>query len=93
MPKAVTGDILGSPVVRGNRVYVGTTAGLLWSVSATDPLDRYSHTPTGPPEPINGFPFPDRGSTALYFSTTTRVHGAVDNGPGNFAQKWAPQSG
>jgi len=93
VPRAVTNNIDGSPVTRGDRVYVGSTAGLLWSIRATDGLDRYSHTPTGPPEAIKGFPFPDRGSQALYFSTTTRVHSAVDNGPLDFFQKWAPQTG
>ncbi len=93
VPKAVLGNIDGSPVTRGDRVYVGTTAGLLWSIRATDGLDRYSHTPTGVPEPIKGFPFPDRGSNALYFSTTTRVHSAVDNGAADFNQKWNPQVG
>ena len=72
---------------------MGTTAGLLWSIAASDGLDRYSHTPTGPPEAIKGFPFPDRGSLALYFTTNTRIHSAVDNGPGNFLQKWPPLTG
>jgi outer membrane protein assembly factor BamB len=88
VPRAVTGDIDGSPVTRGARVYVGTTAGLLWSIQATDGLGQYPHTPVGPPESVKGFPFPDRNSQALYFSTTTRIHSAVDNGIGNFLQKW-----
>jgi len=93
VPRAVTGDIDGSPVTRDPRVYVGTTAGLLWSIRSTDGQDRYSHTPAGAPEPIKGFPFPDRGSTALYFSTTTRIHAALDNGVGNFVEKWGPHVG
>ena len=93
MPRAVTGDIDGSPSRRGARVYVGSTAGLLWSIRASDGLDFYSHTPTGPPEPIKGFPFPDRGSQALYFTTTSRIHSAVDNGPLDFQQKWLPLTG
>ena len=93
VPRAAIGDIDGSPVVRGSRVYVGSNDGLLWSIQAADGAGRYSHTPSGPPEPIKGFPFPDRGSNALYFSTTTRVHSAVDNGAGNFLQKWNPQIG
>lgn len=93
VPRAVLGNIDGSPVTRGDRVYVGTTAGLLWSIRATDGLDRYSHTPVGLPEPIKGFPFPDRGSQALYFTTTTRVQSAVDNGAGSFLPKWSAQIG
>jgi len=62
-------------------------------IRAADGLDRYSHTPIGPPEPVKGFPFPDRGSQALYFTTTTRVQSAVDNGAGSFLPKWNAQVG
>src|SRR5262249_31993140 len=70
------GDIDGSPVLRGGKLYVGNNAG---DVIAVDPGDgtevwRYA-TGDGP---VKGFVFPDRSN--LYFSTTSKVWGLADQG-------------
>jgi outer membrane protein assembly factor BamB len=88
-PRGTIGDVAGSPVLRNGRVYVGNTTGTLWSVKADDGTNRYSYS-VG--EAIKDFPFPDRGSNALYFATTTQVFGVLDTGTG-FSQKWPPITG
>jgi len=74
------GDIEGSPVLRGNAVYVGTVAGVLYAV------DRYAATgtvnwsyPIGDGA-IKLFPFPQFGSNRVLVSTTGKVTSVEDLG-------------
>jgi outer membrane protein assembly factor BamB len=73
------GNIDGSPVLRGSRVYVGTNNGRVHALDANDgtPLWMFD---TGLGEPIKGYLFPDGSGDDLYFSTTTRVFSISDMG-------------
>jgi hypothetical protein len=67
------GNITGSPVLRGGRVYVGTDgpAGRIYSLDALNGLDdRTFDTFDGP---VKGFLFPDRRNDDLFFATDTKV--------------------
>jgi outer membrane protein assembly factor BamB len=81
LDQSIVGDIDGSPIIRGNRVYVGNTTGVLWALDPDDPLNaakRYSvATSDGG---VKDFPFPDRSTNTVYFSTTNQVHACVDTG-------------
>jgi hypothetical protein len=75
------GDIDSSPVVRGNRVYVGTDAGggTLYSIDATNGLAAGDRTYVHGDGPVRGFVWPDRVTDDLYFATDTLVHGVSDD--------------
>jgi len=78
------GDIESAPVLRGGRVYVGSTnaGGTLYSIDAATgsaPSDRsYVHGDG----PVKGFVFPDRNSPTgdLYFATDNSVWGVTEIG-------------
>jgi outer membrane protein assembly factor BamB len=75
------GDIDGSPVVRGDRVYVGNVAGEVYAVDAdTGGILWTPPFSTGDGQPKD-FIFPDRWSDDLYFSTSNQVWGLSDVGP------------
>ena len=85
------GDVDGSPVTRGNRVYVGTNAGKLWAVDAASGAALYQYNSLD--ASVKGFPFPDRRNGDIYFTTQVnplqgRVHAVTDTGTG-FTAKWA----
>jgi outer membrane protein assembly factor BamB len=78
-------DVDGSPVLRGDRVYVGTTSGKVIGVDAADGGNRWTFdTADGA---IKGFVFPDRSGTSLYVSTNGRVWGLTD---GASIPNWPP---
>jgi len=79
------GDIDGSPVLRAPRVYVGTTAGVVYSVRASDGADLRSFATND--GAVKGFVFPDRTSNDLFVSTDNRVFGLEDNGSA-VVSKW-----
>jgi outer membrane protein assembly factor BamB len=91
-PSATLGDIDGSPVLRGNRLYVGNVNGRLWAV---DPVNGNGLYPwdTGDLN-VKGFPFPDRRNGDVYFVTDTaipstgRVVAVTDTGSA-FNPKWS----
>lgn len=72
------GDIDGSPVVRGGRIYVGTNAGVVYSVRASDGADLRSYATND--GSVKGFVFPDRTSNDLFLSTANQVFFLEDNG-------------
>jgi outer membrane protein assembly factor BamB len=83
------GNFDGSPVLRGDRVYAGNNAGVLWAVNATSGAPLYSYA-TGDLS-VKGFPFPDRRNGDLYFTTTYlasqgRLHAVTDTGSGLVAK-------
>jgi uncharacterized repeat protein (TIGR01451 family) len=80
-PRAL-GDIDSSPVTRGGRIYVGSSAGggTVYSIDAAtgDPaLDRTFVHGDGQ---VKGFVFPDRNSDDIYFATDNRVWLVSDTG-------------
>jgi glucose/arabinose dehydrogenase/outer membrane protein assembly factor BamB len=73
------GDVDGSPVVRGARVYVGGNDGVVHAFDKMTGVEAWSYD-TGS-EPIKGFLFPDRTGKDLFFATTGFVYGLSDDGP------------
>ncbi len=75
------GDIESSPVVRGDRIYVGssTNGGTVYSIDAASGasgLDRFFVHGDGQ---VKGFVFPDRNSGDIYFATDNRVWAFSDS--------------
>jgi outer membrane protein assembly factor BamB len=79
------GDVDGSPVLRGGRVYFGTAAGIVYSLDAATGLDDRTFT-TGD-GPVKGFLFPDRRNDDLIFATNTKVWSLSDTAAG-MAENW-----
>ena len=78
--KVNVGNISGSPVLRNDRIYVGTDAGEVKSVRADDGIDvRTIALGDGP---VQGFVFPDRASGDVYVSTDNKVWRLTDTGSG-----------
>jgi outer membrane protein assembly factor BamB len=80
------GDIDGSPVLRGTRLYVGNTIGVVYSVDAATGSDLRTFT-TGD-GPVKGFLFPDRGSDDLIFASNTIVWSISDDGSSSMPRNW-----
>lgn len=79
------GSIESGPVLRGGRIYVGSTngGGTLYSINATTGSSADDRTFVHGDGPVKGFVFPDRNSPTgdLYFAADTRVWGVTENGP------------
>jgi outer membrane protein assembly factor BamB len=86
------GDIVGSPVLRGGRIYVGAEDGTIYSLDAATGLGDRRFEPTPADGPVKGFLFPDRrsGRDDLVFATDTRVWSISDDGGGAFgmSENW-----
>jgi outer membrane protein assembly factor BamB len=85
------GDIDGSPVLYpanlpggypGGRLYVGTNAGEVKAINASTHAVVWTYTCNPLNGPVKGFVSPHFGVSPLrlYFATTARVWGIVDNG-------------
>jgi outer membrane protein assembly factor BamB len=80
------GDVDGSPVLRGNRVYVGDTDGMVHSLSKENGSEaRTFATGDGP---VKGFVFPDRRNDDLIFATNTKVWSISDDGSATMPWNW-----
>ena len=74
-PKPIGVGTNGSPVLRGGRLYFGTSEGNIRVERLSDGVNSaYNH---GDGE-VKGFAFPDRRNGDLYFSTNTRVRAVWD---------------
>ena len=73
------GDIDGTPVAYGGRVYVGDNAG---EVTCVDPeSNTLAWTYATGDGPVKGYVYPDFATPLrLYFSTSTKVHALEANG-------------
>ena len=94
VPRAVLGRHRREP--RHARRTACTSAPPRGSCGRSGPPTASTSTATRRParrSPSRASRSPTGGSSALYFSTTTRIHSAVDNGAGNFLQKWPPLTG
>jgi hypothetical protein len=78
------GDIDSSPVIRGGRLYVGSTllGGTLHSIDMANPTAPFDRTFNHGDGQVKGFVFPDRASPGgeLYFATSNRVWVVRDDG-------------
>ena len=89
--KRPLGDIDSSPVLRSDRVYVGSDAsfGTVWGIDVATGnlvLDRTFVHGDGQ---VKGFVWPDRSSADLYFATDTLVWGVSDTGAVSMPNKFA----
>jgi len=74
-------DVPGSPIFRGNHVYVGGLDGTVRALRTSDGGVDWTYTPAGGPDGVvKAFVFPDRLGTRLFFSTTNTVWAIQDNG-------------
>lgn len=81
-PQRDLGSLTSSPVLMGDRVYVGSLigGGTIHSIDAMTGdagLDRSITLNDGE---IRGFPFPDRASNDIWFATALKVWGVNDDG-------------
>ena len=78
------GSIESAPVLRGGRVYVGSTngGGTLYSINAATGSSGDDRMYVHGDGPVKGFVFPDRNSPTgdLYFAANTRVWGVTEIG-------------
>jgi hypothetical protein len=73
------------PVMKGSRLYVGDGNGTVYALDPGDGGILWTF-PTGDGA-VKGFVFPDPFSSNLYFATSTKVWGIVDNG-GSASLAW-----
>ena len=81
-PQRMLGSILSSPVLMGDRVYVGSLAGggTIHSIDAASgaaAMDRSIPIVDGP---VKGFVFPDRANNDVWFATDNAIWGVHDDG-------------
>jgi hypothetical protein len=81
------GDVDGSPVLRGGRLYVADNTPVAWSIPADTGGGGYSIALGG--SATKGFLFPDRRNGDLYVATGGAVHGLTDTGSA-LNPKWTP---
>jgi outer membrane protein assembly factor BamB len=76
------GDSDGAPILRQNRLYVGTNAGEVKAVDPTTHQVVWTYTCNPLNGPIKGYVFPRLGSSPLqlFLATTDRVWAILDNG-------------
>jgi hypothetical protein len=80
------GDVDGSPVLRGGRLYFGNASGLVYSLDAASGLgERTLVTNDGA---VKGFVFPDRRNEDLIFATNTKVWSIADTGAAAMPVNW-----
>ncbi len=79
------GNISGSPVVRGGRLYVGTVAGVVYSLDAMTGGD--DHTLVTADGAVKGFLFPDRRNDDVLFATDTKVW-SLSDGAASLSVNW-----
>jgi hypothetical protein len=83
------GNVDSGPVLRGGRVYVGSSlnGGTVFSLdAATGADDRTFVHGNGQ---VKGFVFPDRASNDIYFATDDFVWGVADSGGATMSNKFA----
>jgi len=83
------GDIDGVPVVWNGRVYVGTNAGVVYCLDATDGSTEWSYN-TGTSTPVKAYLFPTYTATPhrLFFSTSNNVYCITDDGGADYTVRW-----
>jgi outer membrane protein assembly factor BamB len=69
---------------------VGTTAGAVLAVNASDGSPGWTFTPAVPDGPVKGYVVSDRLTDDLYFATSTRLWSLSDTGLATFTHNWSP---
>jgi outer membrane protein assembly factor BamB len=81
------GDIDGSPILFGGKVYVGTNDSKVYVVDAATGADVWTTPFDAADGPVKGFVWPGFGTGELYFATTNTVWGLTDSGSSG-TEKW-----
>ncbi len=81
------GDIDGSPVLFGNRVYVGTNSSKVYAIHPATGVDLWGAPFDAADGPIKGFIWPGFGTADLYVATTNEIRALTDNGT-SATEKW-----
>jgi len=79
------GEVETSPVLRGGRIYLGDTSGVMRAFRESDGAQEWSFATLD--GGVKGFVFPDRASGDLFFSTTSKVW-SVNHVSGPGAKLW-----
>ena len=74
------GDVDGSPILSGGRLYVGTNSSEVHALDALDGSDLWSAPFDADDGPVKGYIWPRFGTSELFFSTTTRMWSITDGG-------------
>jgi hypothetical protein len=84
------GDISSSPVLRGDRVYLGSAlgGGTVYSIEAATGNPLFDRTFVHGDGPVKDFVWPDWSSLDLYFATDTLVWGISDTGAPSMPPKF-----
>jgi outer membrane protein assembly factor BamB/fibronectin type 3 domain-containing protein len=81
------GDIDGSPILFGGKVYVGTNDSKVYAVDAANGTDLWSAPFDAADGPVKGFIWPSFGTSELYFATTSTVWALADLGS-SATERW-----
>ena len=84
--KVALGNISGSVVLSNGRVWVGTDAGQVFSIRASDGGDL--HQVNLGDGAVRGFVFPDRSNSSVYVSTDSGVFRITDTGAPTMVTNW-----
>jgi hypothetical protein len=80
-PKPLGGaGTVGSMVLRGGRLYLGTDSGAAAQVHSLRLTDGDLYSYTHGDGQVKGFTWPDRRNGRMYFSTSSQVHALDDDG-------------
>jgi hypothetical protein len=80
------GDVDGSPILRGGRLYFGNASGIVYSLDAASGLDERTFVTND--GAVKGFVFPDRRDEDLIFATNTEVWSIADTGAATMPVNW-----
>jgi subtilisin family serine protease/outer membrane protein assembly factor BamB len=81
------GDVDGSPIVFGGKVYVGTNQSKVYAIDAATGVDLWTAPFDAGDGPVKGFVWPGFGTGELFFATTTTLHALTDGGT-SAVEKW-----
>ncbi len=74
------GDVDGSPILSGGRIYVGTNAGRVYALDPASGGDLWAAPFDAADGPVKGYVWPRFGTPHLVFSTNRRVWSITDGG-------------
>ena len=83
------GNVDGSTTLRNGRLYVGTNTGTVHALDANTGADLWVAPFSTVDGPVKGFIWPVRGTTRLYFTTTSNVW-ALDDAGSSATTPWPP---
>ena len=74
------GDVDGSPILHGGRIYVGTNGSEVHALDAADGSDLWTAPFDAADGPVKGYVWPRFGTSQLIFATHTTIWSITDGG-------------